>query len=82
MGKNRNSDTIIVLLPTENYLAEACRHISDPAVNSHQFDRQEGCWAHTEYYERSIMAIANLEKRVASLERKLSSAAAPRSKAS
>jgi len=72
--RNRNGETLDVFLPADaGYIRTGVRHVSDPMVLGQGYDRVDGCWDYTEYYRRTIIAVADLEKRFAKLERMLSS---------
>lgn len=67
-----HKDTIDVFLPADSgYLRTGVRYIKDPMVFGQGYDPVDGCWDYTEYYCRTVVAVSELEKRVARLEKKL-----------
>lgn len=84
VGYNRQRYQARILVPEEGRIYEPAYHTSDPIllgrVGQQGVDSGGGCWDYTEYHHRSIRFIAELEKRVAAIEKQMATgkpAAAP-----
>lgn len=75
IGHNKIKNRSTILVPEENRVLPGSIHVSDPCLLGRQGQQTNqdsgGCWDHTEYHHRTVRFIADLEERVAKLEKKL-----------